>query len=531
MNDAVINKFITGVMAVLNRNLFVRIGVYCLCAVSILSLLWAIGFRVFGYPAPVWGFFVIALIGLGTVASEYVTQKKDEEKASQEADAVFQLKDSLTTALHFEKDDREGEVIELQRKQTSSLIQALDPSALRARFPQHLAIGSVVVLILAMVIGSLAPSAAVQTELMERAETEERTQVAKDQLEEFVKELLSEVDEKELEALGVEDLKKWIKELKQTDDRKDAMRQFAKLEQKIAGAMQSLEQRRDEQFMKMAAYELEKSDKAEARQLGKQLDAKKFKKAAEKLMEMKQAQMDVKKGMKFGDKQKKLARLRAMSRRMAAAASQPNIRAFSQDQRDPMEQIDMGQMMQQLDENAEMAQEQLEKMLGRQEVSDEELEKMLAEVDGDLDKLADRLKRMNARKKMKNHLGKLRRGLGKAQSFAMGRSQKLNLGKSPGTGTDERRRDQRDEFRDNGNTDRLTGRKGIGPALTTIEDATDGTGVSGRQGDEKVERSFQRQFESFVRRDDVSEEMKIGVREYFERIHQVEDFPRDDTSE
>ena len=44
--------------------------------------------------------------------------------------------------------------------------------------------------------------------------------------------------------------------------------------------------------------------------------------------------------------------------------------------------------------------------------------------------------------------------------------------------------------------------------------------ASSAKGERK--REFRKTFESFVHRDDIPEAVKIGVREYFERIHEVQ---------
>ena len=71
------------------------------------------------------------------------------------------------------------------------------------------------------------------------------------------------------------------------------------------------------------------------------------------------------------------------------------------------------------------------------------------------------------------------------------------------------------------NQEQLQGQKGSGPSDTMVEDTDSGTGISSRRA-KAVKRSFAQQVEQFVQRDDVPEEMKLGVREYFERIHEVE---------
>jgi hypothetical protein len=97
-------------------------------------------------------------------------------------------------------------------------------------------------------------------------------------------------------------------------------------------------------------------------------------------------------------------------------------------------------------------------------------------------------------------------------------------GKKPGTGTVASRRDERDELVDNGQTQQLKGIKGTGESLTTTESAESGSGTSTRKGDAR-QRAFQRQFESFVAREDVPEQVKSGVKRYFEVIHEIQPEP------
>jgi hypothetical protein len=94
-------------------------------------------------------------------------------------------------------------------------------------------------------------------------------------------------------------------------------------------------------------------------------------------------------------------------------------------------------------------------------------------------------------------------------------------GKKPGTGTVASRRDERDELVDNGQTQQLKGIKGTGESLTTTESAESGSGTSTRKGDAR-QRAFQRQFESFVAREDVPDQVKSGVKRYFEVIHEMQ---------
>jgi hypothetical protein len=85
----------------------------------------------------------------------------------------------------------------------------------------------------------------------------------------------------------------------------------------------------------------------------------------------------------------------------------------------------------------------------------------------------------------------------------------------------ESRRQEQDALVDNGQNAQLKGIKGQGPSLTRVETAQDGTGVSHRRAEAK-QREFKRQYESFVSREDVPEDVRAAVRNYFTTIHEGE---------
>ncbi|MGJ8672796.1 hypothetical protein [Rubritalea sp.] len=97
----------------------------------------------------------------------------------------------------------------------------------------------------------------------------------------------------------------------------------------------------------------------------------------------------------------------------------------------------------------------------------------------------------------------------------------MSNGLKAGTGSSDARRDSIDELANDGNLEQLSGQKGSGPSLSKIEEAESGSGVSSNRTT-RTAREFDRQMESFIERDDVPEELKIGVREYFKTIHEVE---------
>ena len=329
--------------------------------------------------------------------------------------------------------------------------------------------------------------------------------------------LLKELDEDELAEVEVEEMREWVKGLEETKDQKEALRQLARFEQKLAKTLKRLEARQDEQTLKLAAAELAKSDLSDARKLGKKLDKKEFKEAALDLKKLKPGAKDPK-GRKLSDEERKqmMKKLREATKRMANGAKNQNKGA----PRDDKQMVPLDEMLDELDEAAE---EFAEKMKEFEEFEGEFEE---GEFDDQLEQLAGRMKKLDARKKLRGKLRAMRKQVGKSQSFlAVGATQQLGLaqkgGLKPGVGSQASNREGETELPAEMNVERLKGQKGQGPSQSTIEDADSGTGISGKRAT-AIARDFNRQMESFVQRDDVPEEMKLGVREYFERIHKVE---------
>jgi hypothetical protein len=310
------------------------------------------------------------------------------------------------------------------------------------------------------------------------------------------------------------------------------MRQMAELERKLDKAAKSLAQKREEQVLKQAAEELEKEEDPAARELAKKLKNEDFKEAAKDLEAMKPQDAE---GKKASEKRKELARLKAAAKRMAAAArsqlsksknanaqGQQSQVSTSNDQKSLEDQLnELEQAAEDYDESLKEA-EDMEKDGKIDESKLGECEDCKNGLGDKLGKLGSRLKQLGAKKGAARKLQGIARNAGKGQGFLAGQSPFAGVGgKKPGDGTIESRREGSEELSDNGQLTQIKGIKGSGPSLTKIEAADDGTGVSHRKGEVR-ERAFRKQFESFVTREDVPEDMKQGVKQYFESIHESE---------
>lgn len=525
-----IEQFLMAVRARLNRAVGIKVIFTTLALGVIAALVAATVYRVQGYQVPwqVWAYPVGGAAVLSLLI--WMVRLRGLDASARMADNHFDLKDSLLSALHFRREGREGEVYDLQWSATEEKIEGKDPKAVPFGLPTRALFATIVGAGLLAWLASQPASEAVQSKMAAKAQLEERTGDAAEQLEEFVEELLKDLDDEEREVLNPEELKQWVRDLEATGDEKDALRQFAKLEQKINKAMAGLEAKQDEAVLKLAAAELNEADISELRQLAKLLDAKEFKLAEEKLQELEHKEGDP----RNEENMKKFEKLREATKRMNAGA---NKRRFSKNkakrnngngQPKKLEEQAMDEMLEQLDEAADELEDGLEDM----EMGEEMFGKLEKGMKGEMGKLKGRMRKLNAKKKMRDKLGKMRAGLGQCQGFAMGETQMLGLAQSnkqspnpgglkAGKGSVKSRRDARDEHKDNGNMTKLRGQQGEGPSQRTVEEADSGTGVaSAAKGERK--REFKKTFESFVHRDDIPESVKIGVREYFERIHEVQ---------
>jgi hypothetical protein len=502
-----------------------------------------------GKAVPGWFLASMAVVTLFAALVSWWVGRMEPSAAAVEADRVFGLKDAITSARHLAATQPDDSATELQWRWLQPRLQECDPAVIREPFPKRNAWASVVLLATVVWLGLLPPSPEIQAAEEAARETKARVAESQEQLEELIKELEKEiVAPEEKEALKLDEFRKMVKSIEETGDRKEAARQFARIEQKIRDTTKALEQRRDEETLQMAAAELAKAEQTEPRQIGKKLEAKELKEAAEMLNKLAAKKLDPKdlKNAKGAEKKSKmeeakndLARLRAVTKRMAAAGKQ------RQGARQAQAGQGQGSQSQGGGESGENGGEQgkaLEDLMAELDDAAADMEKELSEmeidpdaVEGDGDamaranaamgKLTGKMRAMHGKRMARSKLDQLRQGLAAAQGFSQGSAQMLGLaaqsGKQPGVGSSWNERQEKDDSQKNGQLAELKGQHGSGPSLSSVEESESGTGVSGLRGEAK-QRDFARQTESFVQRDDVPEALKLGVRNYFESLQSAE---------
>lgn len=520
-------QFISRIRQRLNRRVMLRFAVGALFAASVFSVLYALYYVLRGHAVPVVGYLWITLplCALGLLFA--VLRRVGQPEAARFADEAYHLKDILISSMHFKALPERKEAHDLTIQLSEQSVGDLDPEQVPWQMPRRVALGTVFCALLMLVLALLPPSDAVLAAEARQQAMLERSEESLEALEEWIEELAENLDEEEAEAIDLERLRIAVEELEASGDQREALRQLARIEQEVDKRMQKLDQRSDEEALRKAAEELDKAEETEARQLAEDLKKKDFKKAAEKLEELKQSEAQT---TKLSERERELAKLRAISKRMAAASGSkmdPDARLSESDPNGERSEQSMEGMLGELDENAQKMEGKLEELELSKQESAGQCEAMACQLNEDIDSIARKLMRMQMKNQAQKKLAGLRSQLAMAQSYASGRTPGMGQmpgmaqmpgGQGAGVGTDNSRRDAREGLQDNGQFTNLTGQKGEGPSLSKIEDAESGTGVSQRTAAAR-ERAFKRQYESFVQRDDIPESVKYAVGNYFESIH------------
>ncbi len=480
-----------------------------------------------GYRVPWMIYLVGGLLTLWCGVIAVLLSRSSRDEAASFADRFFDLKNAVESCQRFSGAGKAGGFYDLQAQQTQTLVDRVSVETIQYRPPWKIIATAAVLVGAAVSLGFKPTSSEVLANLQQQQDTLAMTAAANAELEKLVEELQdATVDEDERTMLNTDKLRQWVAELKETTDLKDARRQYAKMEMRVNRAVEALQQRRDESLLDKAAEELKKDP--DSKEFGKSLKHKKYDQAARQLKDLKPE--------KLSESRKELARLKAAANRMAAAARETRSNNAGQQKRgnsgakpsdgDPGDDgqqadDDLAQLIDELDDAVEALDRELEELelIDRGDLQqaqfDDDLEEADAAARAKLGELGDRLMKMARRRKARQKLRKLSKRCAQCQSSARSGDKKA------GRGSDDSSRAQRDKHVDNGQTTKLKGIKGKGPSLTQVEAAEDGDGTSYRRSTTR-ERDFKRQFESFVDREDIPDDLKSGVKNYFSNIHEGE---------
>jgi len=545
-SHAEIHSFVSRVRQRLNARALARAAVWSLLGASLLMLVIALFFVAQGYAVERRWYGIVAALGACAALVTWLVSMASFDRAARSADTSFHLHDTLVSWLHFSRQQRTEGFYALQAEQAATTVRDLDVRRIDWRPSRMPTIVGLLLAAAAIALAWKSPSAAVAQRLALETAVLGQTEQINDELKDLVKELKDQTTDDEKELLEPDKLREMVEQLAVTRDQKEALRQYARLENKLNETRAKLQQRHDEHVMQEAAHELDKA--RETKPLADKLAQKKYDEAAQDLQ---QSQPDAKQPL--SEQQKQLAKLRAASQRMAAAAknaSRSSASAASESSKSASAASaksgaqgsngsagggdgSSGDSLEQSIQDLDKAVADLDAALAERSRQEKANGKCDAEAEGKCDacareasdklsKLAKHLNKMAIKRNASDKLCKLCDACSQCQGGLCNGSKPG--GKKAGWGTDESRREERDELVDNGQTQALQGLKGEGPSQTTVEDAQDGSGASSRATAARP-REYRRQYESFVSREDVPEQVKSGVHNYFQAIHNIEDKP------
>lgn len=557
-----IDRFLFALRRRLNRFRLIDSLVWTLAGSAVLLLIISLAYILRGHAVPTYWYVALPpVIGVITLLIWWIV-RRDTEATARFADQFFGLKDAISSYFHFRKERRDGAVYELQGRSTATRVETISPGAVRYQWPRRLLATTAGLAVICTMLAFKDAS----PEVVERLRVEQETAVKTEEINEFLDEMVEELekseDEETLAELDPAKVREWVDQLKETGDRNEAMRQYAELERKMQEAAKRLDQRRNETLLAKAGEELQKAEEREPRALGKKLEEKKFREAGEDLAKMAPEEVDPE---KLDERRKELAKLKSAAQRMASAAAASARSSSAGSGKESSSSSDAqakGGASKSSGENSGTggqsgagtgSEESLEGLLTRLDESVGKFENSLDRASlekkqtgqcsskslgecrssreallSDLKKLSDSLCKSASRSECQSRLLSMCQKLGQCQGYlgeskfsSLGQCMSQGQGKGIGSGSVESRREGESLVENSGQMSQLQGIKGQGPSDSSIEAADDGDGVSTRRGASR-ELEFRQQVESFVQRDDVPDDVKDGVKEYFKRIHQSE---------
>ena len=542
-----IEKFISRVKNRLNRHLGLTVLIGSLALGGMVMTVTALSYIIRGYHVPAFWYPVCFAASLLFGVCVWFYLRNSHDKAAKFTDKHFRLKDSVRSYSGFHKAGRSSGFYKLQARQTENFISSISIKTIRYKYPTYMIAIALVLIFSSVLMGFKDDSPLVREKIAREKYILETTASINQQVNEIMEQLQKELKEKELnQIVDMNDIRQKVAQLEETPDIKDAMRQYAQIEKKISDVLSRLTQRQEEQLLERMGKQLQKDDATKA--LGNQLTQKDYKEASK---EMQKFKIDPEAALKF--QQAQLEKLKEMAARMSeeaersqagttqqsATGQNQNGRQNNQNQGSNQSSLsNLSQMAQKLNQSAQQLNQMMQSGQSQNgQQSPQQMRQMMQNANQNLNNMSSFLQQMEARRQaqsmmqsMLNSLAQSQMGLGNmpcqnpgAGHNSQGQSQANSPnagGRDAGTGTSNAKNTEPGKNAPDGQKTQLQGTYGQGTSVTSTQES--GSGSSSGTGTLELEHEeLMRQVESFIRREDVPESVKSGVKAYFENIHNV----------
>ena len=551
-----IDKFVKQVRERLNQHFWLDILIRCMCAAGVVLIIVGLSYVLRGYHVPLFWYPAVVFLAVIVTSGLWLFFRRSFDDAAIHTDKHFKLKDAVCSYKGFSNAHKQGGIYDLQAGHTKTELEKVSVTDVRYEWPAR-TIGVCIVL---MFSSGLLALKADNPKIAQRRQTAEQILLDTDQINEQIKDILKQIKEQaktdDIEKLVAGDkLQAMVDELKKTPDLKDAMRQYARLEKQLNEVLSKLQQRKDEQLYEKMGKVLQKHERAKA--LGNRLTKKQYKEAAVELEKFK-----IDKKSPIENQRKQLEQLKSISERMANEARQnksssnaaklaksldkaasnlgkalnsPGKGSGSQNPKGS-QQSSQSSSSQSSSSQGSSSQGSSSQGSGSQGSGSQGSGSEGAEgVNESLSEMAENLNNLDAKRKAQSAIQKLCESLSQCQGKLSdkscsggGKGNGSGIGDGGGqgggigSGSSSNTNANINNSPATGDKSVLKGIKGQGPSVNTTEAASDGSGSSSGSKARLIEQ-YKHQAESFIRREDVSEAVKSGVKEYFENIHKIEE--------
>ena len=524
MSPTPLHDIVDDARRVINRGVNARVACAALAGAGALALIVGLLYTATGHRVPLWVYAVATAAAAAGFGLGWCLRRVNHHTAAHRIDQAFGLADGVSAARAFEASEHEGGYYHLQKQWAQSAVSAVKVATLRPRTPRWLAAAAVALPVTAVLLGFRPPAPEVLAAEAAAAHTlafgAELNQGLKDEIQKH----LDEATQEEREALEPESLTELAEKLELSEERADLMRQYAAMEQNLAERSAALQQKRAEQMLDDAAAKMAAAPSTSALALA--LQQKQYEKAAELL---KQMQPDAKASPETQRQQ--LEKLKAAASQLGQAAKRFRAGRGASGSSGRTDDLadQLATLSEQLDQDTQELDQALKKATAEKKSGplSEATKKKLSQCQGQCNStgngLQKKLSQLGGQRKARFRINLLRKTVSQCQGSCAGQcpSPFAKNGIKPGSASVDSPNNQLTP--EGGNPDAITGQKGRGPSQTTVEEAASGTGVSGRQASGASPAQYSRQLESFVDRPDVPEEVKEGVKNYFQSLHQTPD--------
>ncbi len=547
-----IDNFISRVRSRLNKHLGLTVVICSLAAGGACITVIALFYIIRGYHVPFMWYPLVFTVSLFIGACCWYFLRHSHFQAARFTDRHFSLKDSVRSYSGFHRAGKESGFYALQAEQTDKAVSRVSIKSIRYKCPTCMIAIAFVLILTSILMGFKDDSPRVIRKRQQEQFVLESTQSINLQIEEITEQLNQELEEKKLDDIvDMNDVRKRVDELKETPDIKDAMRQYAQLEKELGDVLSKLAQRQAEQLLERMGKQLQKDDTSKA--LGNQLTQKDYEAASKEMQNFKidpQAAMEI--------QQAQIEKLKAMAARMSeeAARSQSgtaqqstsgqnqNGRQNNQNQQGRQSSANrLAQMAQQLNQSAQQLSQSIQNQMQNSQSQNAQqfsgqMQQMAQTANQNLGNMGQFLQQMSARQQAQSMMQGMLNSLAQSQmglcnmpgQNGMGQNGNGQMqanspnpgGLDAGTGTSNAKNTEPGKDAPNGQITQLQAAQGTGPSITSTEES--GSGGGSTVGTlERDPQEYMRQIESFVRREDVPEAVKAGVKAYFENIHNIDE--------